>query len=226
VTYAVIPVKHFEGAKQRLSTLLAPHERVQLARAMLTDTLTACCQARGLDGVAVVTHHEAPAEIAASLGAEVWWEPGAGGHSQAVAFGVQTCLQRGIDTMLTLPGDIPLVTPADVEAMARAATPSVPIVLAPNRDELGTNAMRLSPPDCLPLAFGHDSFERHLSLAAERQLAVDIRRLPRLALDIDEPEDLAFFAAHRKAGHSFEVLASLGLLERLASIPIPPLYEL
>ena len=120
MTYAVIPAKHFEGAKQRLSTLLKPHERVQLARAMLTDTLTACCQARGLDGVGVVTHHEAPAEIAASLGAEVWWEPQAGGHSQAVAFGVQTCLQRGIDTMLTLPGDIPLVTPADVEAMARA----------------------------------------------------------------------------------------------------------
>ncbi len=226
MTYAVIPAKHFEGAKQRLSTLLEPHERVQLARAMLTDTLTACCQAKGLDGVGVVTHHEAPAEIAASLGAEVWWEPEAGGHSQAVAFGVQTCLQRGIDTMLTLPGDIPLVTPADVEAMARAATPSVPVVLAPNRDDLGTNAMRLSPPDCLTLAFGHDSFQRHLSLAAERQLAVEIRRLPRLSLDIDEPEDLAFFAAHRKTGHSLDVLVRLGLLERLAAIPIPLLYEL
>ena len=223
--YAVIPVKHFTGAKQRLSTLLKPHEREQLARAMLTDTLTACRQAEGLDGVGVVTHHEAPAEIAAALGAEVWWEPEAGGHSQAVAFGVQTCLQRGIDAMLTLPGDIPLVTPADVAAMARAA-PAAPIVLAPSRDELGTNAMRLSPPDCLPLAFGHDSFQRHLSLASERHLAVDIRRLPRLALDIDEPEDLAFFAAHRKPGRSLDVLAELGLLERLASIPVPPLYEL
>jgi len=224
--YAVIPAKHFEGAKQRLSTLLKPHDRIQLARAMLTDTLTACCQDEGLDGVGVVTHHEAPAEIAAALGAEVWWEPEAGGHSQAVAFGVHTCLQRGIDTMLTLPGDIPLVTPADIAAMVRVAVSDAPVVLAPNRDELGTNAMRLSPPDCLPLAFGHDSFQRHLSLAAERQLAVDIRRLPRLALDIDEPEDLAFFAAHRKAGHSLDVLVGLGLLERLASIPVPPLYEL
>ncbi len=127
--------------------------------------------------------------------------------------------------MLTIPGDIPLVTPADVEAMVRAATPAVPVVLAPNRDDLGTNAMRLSPPDCLPLQFGHDSFQRHLNLAAERQLAVEIRRLPRLALDIDEPEDLALFAAHRKAGHSLDVLIELGLLERLASIPIPPLDE-
>ena len=224
--YAVIPAKHFAGAKQRLSALLQPHERAQLARAMLTDTLTACRQAEGLDGVGVVTHDEAPAEIAAALGAEVWWESEAGGHSQAVAFGVQTCLQRGIDAMLTLPGDIPLVTPADVAAMARAATPAAPIVLAPNRDDMGTNAMRLSPPDCLPLAFGHDSFQRHLRLAAERHLAVDIRRLPRLSLDIDEPEDLAFFAAHRKPGRSLDVLADLGVLERLASIPVPPLYGL
>ncbi len=225
MTYAVIPAKHFEGAKQRLSAFLQPHERVQLARAMLTDTLTACRQAQGLDGVGVVTSHEGPAEIATALGAEVWWEPEAGGHSQAVAFGVQTCLQRGIDTMLTIPGDIPLVTPADIEAMARASTPPVPVVLAPNQDDLGTNAMRLSPPDCLPLEFGHDSFQRHLRLAAARQLTVDIRRLPRLSLDIDEPEDLAFFAAHRKAGYSLDVLTELGLLERLASIPIPPLYE-
>ncbi len=130
MTYAVIPAKRFEGAKQRLSAFLQPHERVQLARAMLTDTLTACCRATGLDGVGVVTSDEGPAEIAASLGVEVWWEPEAGGHSQAVSFGVQTCLQRGIDTMLTIPGDIPLVTPADIEAMAQTATPSVPVVLA------------------------------------------------------------------------------------------------
>ena len=55
VTYAVIPAKAFHGAKQRLATFLTPQERFALARAMLTDTLTACCQASGLEGVGVVT---------------------------------------------------------------------------------------------------------------------------------------------------------------------------
>jgi len=218
VTYVVIPAKGFEGAKQRLSALLQPYERARLARATLTDTLTACGRARGLDGVGVVTCDAATAEVAKSLGAEVLWESTAQGHRQAVTFGVGICMQRGVTSMLTMPGDIPLLTAADVEAMAQLPDPPVPVVLAPNRDDLGTNALLLTPPDCLPFSFGHDSFERHLQMAAERRLAVEIRRLPRLALDIDEPEDLALFASYQTPCHSFQVLADLGILDRLASI--------
>ena len=123
-------------------------------------------------------------------GADVLWEPQAGGHSQAVTFAMHACQQRGVSTILTIPGDVPCITAADVDAIVAPLHPPVPVVLVPNRDDLGTNAIVLSPPDCLPLRFGYDSFQRHLRLAAERHLAVEIRRLPRGA-DIDEPEDLA-----------------------------------
>ena len=216
MTYAIIPAKSFSGAKQRLSTFLQPHERRLLARAMLTDTLTACSQATGLAGMGVVTCDREVAEVAGACGAEVLWEAQAQGHSQAVAFGVQVCRQRGSPTMLTLPGDLPLLSAAAVQAIIAPPEPPVPVVLVPNRDDLGTNAIVLSPPDCLPLAFGHDSFQRHLRLAAERHLEVEIRRLPRVALDIDEPGDLALFAAQRVSCHSLQVLATLGLLARLA----------
>ena len=215
MTYAIIPAKGFSGAKQRLATFLQPHERRLLARAMLTDTLTACSQATGLEGVGVVTCDRDVAEVAGACGAAVLWEPQAQGHSQAVAVGAQVCCRRGSTTMLTLPGDLPLLTAADVQAIITPPEPWVPVVLVPNRDDLGTNAIVLSPPDCLSLAFGHDSFQRHLRLAAERHLEVEIRRLPRVALDIDEPGDLALFAAQQVPCHSFEVLATLGLLARL-----------
>ena len=226
MTYAVIPAKGFSGAKQRLSTLLTPPERQRLARAMLTDTLTACCEATRLsDGLGVVTSDPETAAVAEALGVDVLWQPEAQGHTSAVTFGVQTCLQRGITTLLTLPGDLPWLTAADIDAVAQPPEPFVPVVLAPNRDDLGTNALLLSPPDCLPFSFGHDSFQRHLQLAAERHLAVEIRRLPNVALDIDEPEDLALFAAQPKPGHSLNILTELGLLERLASVPLPSLRE-
>ena len=64
MTYAVIPAKSFQGAKQRLAAVLQPHERFALARATLTDTLTACMQASGLVGVGVVTCDD---EVAAVL---------------------------------------------------------------------------------------------------------------------------------------------------------------
>ena len=205
MTYAVIPAKDFSGAKQRLATFLQPHERRLLARAMLTDTLTACSQATGLEGIGVVTCDRDVAEVARACGVEVLWEPQAQGHSQAVAFGVRVCRRRGSTTMLTLPGDLPLLTAADVQAIITPPEPRVPVVLVPNRDNLGTNAIVLSPPDCLSLAFGHDSFQRHLRLATERHLEVEIRRLPRVALDIDEPGDLALFAAQQVY---FGILAS------------------
>jgi 2-phospho-L-lactate guanylyltransferase len=225
VTYAVIPAKNFQGAKQRLATFLQPEARRLLAQAMLTDTLTACAHATGLHGFGVVTCDAQVAEVAAALGADVLWEPRADGHSQAVTFAAHTCQQRGILTMLTLPGDIPWLTAADVEAIIAPPQPPVPVVLVPNRDDLGTNAIVLSPPDCLPLRFGYDSFQRHLRLAAERHLAVEIRRVRRVALDIDEPEDLALFAAQHHPSHSLRVLTALGVLDRLAQMPVPHTSE-
>jgi 2-phospho-L-lactate guanylyltransferase len=225
VTYAVIPAKDFNGAKQRLAAFLQPHERRLLAHAMLSDTLTACSQATALDGIGVVTCDLQVAEVAEALGAEVLWEPQAGGQSQAVTFAVHICMQRGITTLLTMPGDVPLMTATDVDAVVATPEPPVSVVLVPNRDDLGTNAIVLSPPDCLPLRFGYDSFQRHLRLAAEHHLSVLVRRLPRLALDIDEPEDLALFAVQQRACHSLRVLADLGVLERLAKVRIPSLSE-
>ena len=221
MTYVVIPAKNFHGAKQRLAGLLQPHERSALARATLTDTLTACAQAEGLTGIGVVTCDREVAELAESLRAEVLWEAEPRGQSAAVARGGRECQRRGIPSMLTMPGDIPLLTAADVEALASAAQSAEPVVLAPNREDTGTNALVLTPPDCLPVAFGDDSFRRHLRLCAERGLAVEVRRMPRVALDIDTPEDLAVFVAKRVPSHSLQVLTDLGVLERCAALPCP-----
>ena len=221
MTYVVIPAKDFHGAKQRLAGLLQPHERSALARATLTDTLTACAQAEGLVGIGVMTCDREVAELAESLGAEVLWEAEPRGQSAAVARGGRECLRRGIPSMLTMPGDIPLLTAADVEALASAALASSSVVLVPNREDTGTNALVLTPPDCLPVAFGDDSFRRHLRLCAERDLAVDVRRMPRVALDIDTPEDLAVFVAKRVPSHSLQALTDLGVLERCAAVSCP-----
>lgn len=216
MTYAVIPAKGFKGAKQRLAAILHPEERRQLATAMLTDTLLACAQARLLSGFAVVTCDPGVAEVAATYHAAVIWEPQAGGHSQAVAHAVAVCRQDGRPSLLTLPGDLPLITADDIDAIVTPAVPRASVVIVPNRDEMGTNAMLLSPPDCLPLQFGYDSFQRHLRLAAEHQLRVDVRRYTRVALDIDEPADLALFAAQASHGCSYRLLGDLGILPRLA----------
>src|SRR5918911_3039597 len=54
-TLAILPVKSFGAAKQRLAESLGAGSRQALAQAMFTDVLAALRRASGLDGVVVVT---------------------------------------------------------------------------------------------------------------------------------------------------------------------------
>ena len=65
--------------------------------------------------------------------------------------------------------------------------------IVPARDRMGSNAVLCSPADAVPLRFGDDSFFPHLDAARARGIEPEVVRLPRIALDIDTPEDLALF---------------------------------
>jgi 2-phospho-L-lactate guanylyltransferase len=97
--------------------------------------------------------------------------------------------------MLTMPGDIPLVTPDEIGRLLAAHRPAPSFTIAPSHDEQGSNAILLSPPDAVPLRFGDDSFFPHLAAAEAHGVAPTIVRLPGIALDIDNPADLLHFAA-------------------------------
>ena len=96
--------------------------------------------------------------------------------------------------MLTLPGDIPLVTAAEIAQLLAAHRPAPAFTIAPSHDEMGSNAVLLSPPDAVPLRFGDDSFVPHLAAAEACGIAPTVLHLPGIALDIDNPSDLAHFA--------------------------------
>jgi 2-phospho-L-lactate guanylyltransferase len=60
-----------------------------------------------------------------------------------------------------------------------------------------------SPPDAVPLRFGENSFFPHLGAAEACGIRPTVVHLPGLALDIDNPEDLAKFArlgSHTRTG--------------------------
>jgi len=95
--------------------------------------------------------------------------------------------------MLTLPGDVPLVTPQDIEMILATRRPAPSFTIVPARDELGSNAILCSPADAVPLRFGENSFFPHLAAARACGIEPQILTLPRLGLDIDRPEDLTAF---------------------------------
>lgn len=185
--WAVVPVKEFAGAKQRLAPALSPAQRVEFARVMLEEVLAALAQARGLAGVLLVTLEPCARELAARHGFRVTEQGARDGHTGAVDAGRALLAAEG--GVLTMPGDIPAVTAAEVEALLAAhAMPG--FTIAPAHDELGSNAVLVSPPLAVALRFGEDSYVPHLAAARAAGLEPRVVRLPGVAMDVDNPGDL------------------------------------
>ena len=156
--WVVMPVKDLPDAKQRLAGVLSAQERRELFRAMLQDVLSAVAASAGLAGILVVTRDPDAQRLARHYGARVLVEDDNRGHSAASSLGARTLAREGVEGMVQLPADIPLVTPADIAALLHVHGAAPAVTLAPSRDERGSNAVACSPPDILPLRFGADSF--------------------------------------------------------------------
>ena len=212
--YALVPVKDLSQAKVRLSPLLSPGERHALAAAMLDDVLAALRQATTLDRIALVTTDAHALALAAEWGFEVVDEGSGRGETGAVELAVKVCRERGASSLAVIPGDIPLLTAADVDIVMQHGL-RYDVVIVPSWDSRGTNAVLLRPPDALQLRFGSWSFFPHVKQAKHKGLSYKVVRLPRVALDVDVPDDLVRLVPQAMGTRSYAVLEERDLLRRL-----------
>lgn len=187
--WAAVPVKEFTGAKQRLSPLLTPEQRQALAAAMLEDVLATLADAP-LAGILVNTVEPRAVELARRYGARVVTEGARDGHTGAVMAMARILAAEGRGAMLTVPGDIPRVTTAEIATVVEARLPAPSLTIVPAHDGRGSNAVLCSPPLVMPLRFGDDSFLPHLAAARALGIEPTIVKLPGIGLDIDQPEDV------------------------------------
>ena len=187
---AVVPVKEVAQAKQRLAGMLSASQREQLALAMFEDLLMAL--ASELSDILVVTVDPAAIALASRFGARVTPEGARDGHTGAVTTAARRLVAEQRD-LLAIPADIPLVQAADIRHLIAAHGDAPAFTIVPARDELGSNAILMSPADAVPLRFGDNSYFPHLAAARAQGIAPRVVRLPRIELDIDHPDDLALF---------------------------------
>jgi 2-phospho-L-lactate/phosphoenolpyruvate guanylyltransferase len=215
--WAVVPVKELAGAKQRLSSCLSPEERRTLATTMLEDVLEAVSAVKALAGALVVTVDPTATSLAARYGARVVSDGARDGHTGAVTAAARLLVREGRAGMMTMPGDIPRLSPAEIAATlaAHRAAPSFTIV--PAHDDLGSNTIICSPPDAVPLRFGEDSFYPHLDAARARGIDPLIVRQPGIGMDIDNPVDLITFLrmAPRVRTRTLAFLEQAGIADRV-----------
>jgi 2-phospho-L-lactate/phosphoenolpyruvate guanylyltransferase len=172
---------------------------------MFEDVMQALAASHGLSGIAVVTLGEDAARIAKRWGAEVWTDGAREGHTGAVTAAAAR-LAGAQSTMLTIPGDVPLVSPGDIATVLAAHRDPPAFTIAPAWDDQGSNAIMCSPANLVPLRFGPDSFHPHLVAAQRQGLQPTVVRRPAIALDIDEPADLARFMSSRSNTRTWSLL--------------------
>jgi 2-phospho-L-lactate guanylyltransferase len=169
--------------------MLDKEARAQLSLTMLLDVLTALCRTRRFAEIVLVTRDVRGARLGTAKGARILPEGHSRGLNRAVRKGIRLAEREGVDQVLIIPADVPLVRPMDLERILRAGREKE-VVIVPSYDEGGTNALLLSPPTVMPVAFGRDSFRRHCRVAQNRNLRVRVLRLRSLQLDVDTPSDL------------------------------------
>jgi len=213
--YILIPVKDLTGAKQRLSGMMSQEERTRFAWSMLESTFEAAASVRKVDHVAIVTLYPPAIELGRQFGFEIIHEKLQKSESCSVDFGSKVLANNGADAVLRLPIDLPLMTSADIETILDQDPAEPCVVLVPSRDGTGTNAILRRPPGLFPSHFGPGSLGKHVAEARAVGAICKILELPRIALDIDEPEDIKELMRSNCESSLNQLLVNMGIEERL-----------
>lgn len=220
-TRIAIPVKKLATAKTRLSTILSHEERAHFAASMFRDVLNASKNTPGVDDVIVVTPDDLAASLAHDQDAEVLHENQADGLNRAVQIAIDHALRDGIERLLIVHADIPLLQPSDLSQFVRKRSA---IMIAPSRNLDGTNILLLNPPNIIQPRYGWLSFDTHMALARKKEIEPAVIRNERVALDIDTPQGLKTLCGLSPRGFTGEFIREHRLGDRLqAVVKEPPL---
>ncbi len=217
---AIIPVKPLREGKSRLAQVLTPDERERINRWLLQHTLNIVTQTPGIDRVLVVSRDTAALALARSWGARVLQEAGDADLNITLTRTAALLGQWHVPYMLVLAVDLPHLTRADVEAVvqtlrAEPVPPQGRLVIAPDRERQGTNALGLTPPTGHMFSYGPGSFLRHLHAAQAQGREVHVVHRPGLARDLDWPQDIYLLR------HVFPGLVQKAAYEQLRQSPSP-----
>jgi 2-phospho-L-lactate/phosphoenolpyruvate guanylyltransferase len=194
--WVIIPVKPLNRAKSRLSQVLTPEQRQQLAETMLRHVLSVVQPVTEVAGTLVISRDGRALAIAREYEARTVQESGAPELNSALMRATQVVARWKGSAVLILPADLPLIAAEDltdiIEMGGRSARS---MVIATDQHQDGTNALFVRPPGLIQYAYGTGSYQRHTQLAHDAGIDVKVYESPRLLLDIDMPADLQSYNA-------------------------------
>ena len=212
--WALLPFKGAAGAKRRLSPVLSAAEREGLVLAMVRDVLDALTRSDRLAGVLLVSRAGVAAALADEFGVDVFADSADDLSGAVVEAGAYVQAERGASGTLFVPGDVPLIAPADIAAVLDGHDR---VTLVPDANDVGTNAAASSPPNAFEYLFDGKSFKPHIASARRAGIAARVVRRAAFGLDVDTVAELAAVGARAAGTRTGRFLRGSGIGARLAT---------
>lgn len=196
ITWALIPVKRFNMGKSRLHEILAPTDLDALNRKLFHRTLSTCKESGVFKQVMVISEDPDALLWSMEKGCNALTEDHTGNLNLALSQALNVIRQNGGGSVLIIPTDLPLLSVEDLRSLAKFTPKGSGVLIVPDHQMTGTNALYLAQPDLMPTAFGTNSCAMHCALAEEHNLEQVIYLNYNIQHDLDTPEDLEFFGDH------------------------------
>jgi 2-phospho-L-lactate guanylyltransferase len=187
--HILIPCKSLGDGKTRLAQALDAKARRALCTSFLHRTLDVALALVPPPRCHVIAGDGDAAAIAVSRGVTRCDDPGIGLNEALRQGRERICCNAAEEfALLIFPIDLPWATATVLADLVRR---TADVVIAPDRERTGTNALYLGPRAArrFVFQFGAASFFAHRSAATHLGLRVDVCEDARLSFDIDRPED-------------------------------------
>jgi len=203
--WLLVPVKRLAAGKGRLRGWLDEAARLALNEFFLRRTLAIASVFPGAARTLVVSDCEATLGVATSFGVRTLLQRSGPGLNRAVHDGVEALRCFGAERFIILLTDLPMVLSNDLERLAELVDTPGRAVLCPDKHGIGTNALAMPVNARMQMRFGEGSLIAHYREALCAGLVPRVWNHPRIALDIDTPEDLTRWTVERRTAGLFQL---------------------
>ena len=187
-TLAILPVKNLSQSKSRLSHEVNRQQRELLTFHLLRRTLGVLKLAKGIDDILMVSRDIRVRSIAEMENVLFLQEQGTD-LNQALEQATRWSGEQNYSAILILPLDLPFLTREDIDTIIIMGNEKREIVIiAPDREMKGTNALLVKPPGILQYQFGSESFHCHWQQTLDRHIESRIYHSTNISFDVDFPD--------------------------------------
>ena len=187
---AIIPMKSLHLAKSRLSNILTPEQRKNLAMYLLDATIKELKESKFISEIIIVSSDKAVKNYSCLKNLKFIKDYDAGVNN-AVKLADQYCINNDINANIVIPQDLPFISAKEIDEICNISNKYHKcIIICPSKRFDGTNVLFRKPPTVIKTFYDDNSYINHLKEAHKFKIPIESLVIGKLRFDIDTKEDL------------------------------------